>query len=80
MTKRWRFGYWHNWYKALGILGDPAEIDNSEYDNGGDIVVADAKDCEGFSWIPEVEMNEPDDDVFDHLWSSVGSHLLADDC
>ena len=71
--KRWRSGYWVNWFTAL----NPS--DDSEFGNGGDILVAEIEEDvdEGFNWIAEVDVSEPDDD--NHMWSVVSSPPFTDD-
>ena len=57
-TKRWRSGYWVNWFTALNLS------DDSEFGNGGDILVAETEEDgdECSNWIAEVDVGELDDD------------------
>ena len=75
--KRWKSGYWHNWFNAFRF------VDDSDAVNDADILVAesegddDGDDCKGFNWIAEVELSEVDDDS-SHTWSAEDSPPVTD--
>ena len=77
-TKRWKSGYWHNWFRAFRF------VDESDDANDAEILVAetedDGGDCddEGFNCVPEVEPSEADDDS-SHVWSVEDSPPVTDD-
>ena len=65
-------GYWVTWFTVLNLT------DDSEFGNGGDTFVAETEDDvdEGFKWIAEVDVSEPDDG--NHMWCVVGSPPFTD--
>ena len=49
-TKRWKTGFWHNWYDGIILLGKES-VDREM------IVAEDEDEDDNFNWITETEMS-----------------------
>ena len=66
-TKRWKSGYWHNWFNAFRFIDDSDAVNHADIlfaESGDD---GDGDDGGGFNWIAEVEPSEVDSDS-NHMW------------